>query len=99
VLRAQDRFSEALPKYRAGVDIAKKLAQRDPGNDELARDLAVAYAKLARWHRQAGNMSHALTFFREGHAIMERIARLSPEHVGWRDDLAWFDAQIAKLRE
>jgi hypothetical protein len=30
---------------------------------------------------------------------MERIARLSPEHVGWRDDLAWFDAQIAKLRE
>jgi hypothetical protein len=29
---------------------------------------------------------------------MERIVGLSPEHAGWKNDLAWFDAQIVTLK-
>jgi tetratricopeptide (TPR) repeat protein len=94
-LRAQGKLDDALPHYQSALDIAKSVARRNPESIEFDRDVAIAYAKLARWHRQAGKAERALELFREGRAIMQRVTRLAPEHAGWKGDLAWFDAQIA----
>jgi hypothetical protein len=34
---------------------------------------------------------------REGVAIMERMAKLSPDNAGWQRDVTWFQGQIAEL--
>jgi regulator of sirC expression with transglutaminase-like and TPR domain len=90
-------MSAAVTHYQQALDIAQRLVRRDPENTEWERDVAVVYAKLARWHQQAGEASRALELYQEGRAIMHRIGKLSPEHAGWKAELAWFDAQISHL--
>jgi hypothetical protein len=55
------------------------------------------YAKLGFVFRGSGNKADALTALREGQAIVARVIRLSPENPRWKQDLAWFDEQVADL--
>ena len=41
----------------------------------------------------------AREYLRQGQAIMARLTKLSPENAVWRQDLAWFDGEIAALAE
>jgi uncharacterized protein YfaA (DUF2138 family) len=67
------------------------------GNAAWQRDLSVSFAKLASVHRQSGDRTKARDFFRQGQAIMARLTKLSPDNATWKNDLAWFDGQIAEL--
>ena len=40
-----------------------------------------------------------MTALRQGKAIMDRLVKLSPDNASWKDDLDWFDQQIAALTE
>jgi hypothetical protein len=75
--------------------IRDRLAKADPGNAGWQRDLSVSFARLAVVFQQAGNKTDALNALKEGQAIVERIARLSPDNVQWIDDLNWFNEQLA----
>ena len=44
-----------------------------------------------------GERECALVAFREGRAIIARLRKASPDHAVLASDLAWFDAEIAKL--
>jgi hypothetical protein len=77
--------------------IAERLAARDAGNADWQRDLAVSFAKLFFVHRQSGDEARARDYLQQGHAIMARLIKLSPENVQWQKDLALFEGQIAEL--
>jgi hypothetical protein len=59
------------------------------------RNLSASFAKLAIVFRMTGNETDALSALKEGHAIAERMARLSPDNVQWKKDLDWFGEQLA----
>ena len=47
--------------------------------------------------KKMGNRPEALEAQQRGHAIMLRLAGLSPENAVWKHNLRWFEAQIAEL--
>jgi len=55
----------------------------------------VSYAKIGIVFQRTGNKTEALNALQEGHAIIERMTRLSPDNAQWKQDLDWFDKQIA----
>jgi hypothetical protein len=57
----------------------------------------LSHAHLAAAHRKGGAKAKALDALRRGRAIMARMTTLSPDNAVWKNDLAWFDGQIAEL--
>jgi hypothetical protein len=76
---------------------AEKLAAQDPGNAGWQRDLAISYGRIALIDARQGERERALAAFREGRAVIARLREASPDHAILASDLAWFDAEIAKL--
>jgi hypothetical protein len=50
-------------------------------------------------YRRSNDREKALAVLRQGKAIMDRLAKLSPDNAAWKRELAWFDQQIAALTE
>jgi hypothetical protein len=50
-------------------------------------------------HRQSGDSAKARDYLRRGREIMAHLTKLSPDNAQWKQDLAWFDRQIAELAE
>jgi hypothetical protein len=46
VQRAQGDLPSALSSYKQGLEIAQKLAARDPANTDWQRDLSVSYERI-----------------------------------------------------
>jgi len=52
------------------------------------RDLAVAYDSVGDMLQSLGSSPEALTSYRDGLAIRERLAKVDPANTGWQRDLA-----------
>jgi hypothetical protein len=63
------------------------------------RDLAVSHTKLASVFEKSGETAKALDALRQGQAIMARLTKLSPDNAVWKGNLAWFNAEIARLSQ
>jgi tetratricopeptide (TPR) repeat protein len=103
---AQGDLNGALKSYQEGLAIKERLAQFDPdsfgwqvdlGNAGWQRDLAMSFERLALMQKQCGDKAKALGFLRQGHAIMARLTKLSPDNAVWKNDLDWFEGQIKEL--
>jgi hypothetical protein len=57
----------------------------------------VSFSKLADVRKQLGERARARDYLRQGQAILARLTKLSPDNAVWKQDLAWFDGQIAEL--
>ncbi|MGH6839014.1 MAG: hypothetical protein ACREDT_09455 [Methylocella sp.] len=79
--------------------LANRLAKSEPGNAERQGDLAASLGTHALAHRLSGDTTKAGDFLRRGQEIMARSTILSPDDAGWKEELAWFDSQIAELAE
>ena len=77
----------------------RSLAKADPGNAEWRRDVAVSHAKLATVFLKSGDKAKAREALGTGREIMAQLTQLSADNAIWRNDLAWFDGQIAALSE
>ncbi len=66
-------------------------------NAAWRRDLAVSHGKVGIVLAQQGKASEALQEFIEGREIIARLKEQFPESTSYGEDLAWFDAEIAKL--
>jgi len=95
---AQRNRPEALNSYQVQLAITDRLAAADPSNADRQRDLAVSYAKLARVFRKAGQLTDGRAALPAGRTIIARLVALYPAGSQWRNDLAWFDQQIAELK-
>jgi hypothetical protein len=67
--QAQDDLTAALTSFRAGLTIAERLAEADPGNAEWQRDLAVSYGRVALIERWQGARADAPKAFWQGPEI------------------------------
>ena len=90
-------LAAALKSYSDSLAISERLAESDPGNAGRQRDVSVSFAKFADAHKQLGDKEKARDYLRQGQAIMARLTKLSPKNAAWKQDLAWFDGEIAEL--
>jgi predicted negative regulator of RcsB-dependent stress response len=109
VLVAQGNLPAALQSYQADLAIAARLAAKDASNAEWQHDLSVSYDRVGDVLAMQGNLAEALQSYRASLAIRERLVAVDASNASWRrdlavshgkvgvDDLAWFDAEIAKL--
>ena len=57
----------------------------------------MSHAKLAAFYVKSGEREKARAALGQGKAIMEAMTKLSPDNAEWKQDLAWFEGQIAAL--
>ena len=93
---AQGKLAEALTSFRAGLAIVEALVR---GNAGWRRDVAVPDANLGDVYRKANDLVQAPRHLTEGPAIIADLVARFPDWAEWKQDLTWFDGQIAALKQ
>ncbi len=94
VRRAQGDLAGALSAYADGLEIAQKLAARDPSQTEWQRDLSVSWNKIGDVRRAQGDLSGARKHYERALEIIEPLAKKDPSNAQWRSDLEWVRARL-----
>ena len=92
--------SNAL-RQRDLVDLVKRerLAAADRSNTQWQRDLAVSHGKLASiYERQSLVADFAVQELTKAKEIMAALVAFAPNNATWKNDLAWYERQIARLQ-
>jgi Flp pilus assembly protein TadD len=58
-----------------------RLAEADPSNAQAQRDLSISYNQLGQMMVAVGNLGEAERFYRDGLAILARLAEADPSNV------------------
>jgi tetratricopeptide (TPR) repeat protein len=98
VLVAQEQLSAALKSYQAAFSIRDRLAKATPSNANGQHELAVSYSKLALVYLKGNQLPEARQNFDVARAIAVRLVKAYPEVVQFKNDVDWFDQQIAALK-
>jgi tetratricopeptide (TPR) repeat protein len=98
VLVAQEQLSAALKSYHAAFSIRDRLAKATPSNANGQRGLAVSYSKLALVYFKGNQLPEARQNINVARAIAIRLVKAHPEVVQFKNDVDWFDQQIAALK-
>jgi tetratricopeptide (TPR) repeat protein len=98
VLVAQEQLSAALKSYQAAFSIRDRLAKATPSNVNGQHELAVSYSKLALVYLKGNQLPEARQNFDVARAIAVRLVKAYPEVVQFKNDVDWFDQQIAALK-
>jgi tetratricopeptide (TPR) repeat protein len=87
------RFARANEAQRLLAGLAAEKT------DDLTyqRDLSVAYGTVGDVLVAQGNLPEALKSFRDGLAIMERLAKADPDNAGWHRDLSLFYNRVGSV--
>jgi hypothetical protein len=98
VQASQDNLPAALTSFQAGFAIADRLAKSAPGNAGWQHDLAGSYVFLALAYRAAAQPAKSREALAAGRAIIAPLAAQFPDQAQWKQQLTWFDQQIAALK-
>jgi tetratricopeptide (TPR) repeat protein len=85
---AREDRDGALKTYSDGLEIAKKLAARDPDNAELQRDLSVSYNLIGDISASRGDRDGALNAYQDGLDIAKALSARDPDNTEWQRDLS-----------
>jgi tetratricopeptide (TPR) repeat protein len=99
VQSAQGDLPSALSSYKQGLEIAQKLAARDPANTEWQRDLSVSYDRIGDVQRAQGDLPSALSSYKQGLEIREKLAARDPANAQWKTDLVISLWELASILE
>jgi Tetratricopeptide repeat len=97
VQMAQGDLKAAVKSYSEALAIRERLAKSDPGNADWQRDLWFSYAIVADTYRKSNETAKARDALAAGRAIIGKLVEHNHDQARWKQDLAWFDAQIAEL--
>jgi SAM-dependent methyltransferase len=96
---ARGKLRAAQACYQASFTVREHQAKSASGNAELQYDLSLSYAHLAYSHLLMANQStEARDALAAGREIIARLVAQFPDQARWKQDLEWFDRQIAALR-
>ena len=96
--RVHGDLSGALKVYQDSLAITDRLAKSDPRNAGWQRDLSLSYAHLASVYVAQKDLANARDALNAGRAIMTKLVAFSPDNADWKNNLAWFDEQLAAVK-
>lgn len=79
---------EALQVYEERMRIAKKLADQDPDNLKLQRDIAVSHERIGDVLKDQDHLTEALQAYEERMRIATKLADRDPDNTEWQRDLS-----------
>jgi tetratricopeptide (TPR) repeat protein len=94
VLKAQGHLDDALVYYRRCLEIMRALAQNNPDDTHVKRNLKASHDIVGTVLKAQGHLGDALAAYREGLAIIKKLAATDPENTPWQSDLATSDREI-----
>ena len=74
VLMSKGDITGAQQAYELSIELARKLAERDPSESDLQRNYAVGVKKLGDLHAAAGAFDKALSAYQDAIKIMQSLA-------------------------
>jgi predicted Zn-dependent protease len=95
---AQGNLAAVLTSYQASFAIRDRLAKSNPANPGWQSDLAMSYSKLATVYMYTKQPSNARDALAAGRDIVARMATQFADHSELKQELSWFDQQIAALK-
>jgi len=87
LLVLQGDLPGAQKRYEAGLAIAQRLADREPGNTQWQRDLSINFDKLGDVQSAQGDVPGAQARYEAGLAIRQQLAELDPSNAKAQRDL------------
>ena len=98
MLEAQGDLTDALKSYQAGLVVRQSLVKAESSNGDRQHELSVSYAQLATVHLKAQETIKAREALSAGRDIIAGLQTQFPDRSEWKQDLSWFDQQIAALK-
>ncbi len=88
MLAAQGDLKEARAAFAEALAISRRLAEQDPSNAGLQRELAAAHIRVGDVLAAQGDLKEARAAFAEALAISRRLAEQDPSNAGLQRDQA-----------
>ena len=99
VLVAKGEREAGLVAYEDARRDAEALAESEPDNTTLQRDLTIASDRIGDMLLHQGQLDLALESYRRSLAIAEKLAARNPDNVGWQRDLSVAHDRIGEVLE
>ena len=90
-------LSAALKSLHHALAIAESLARQNPENAVRRHDLSISHGKIADVYVKSRQPDRAKEELSAGRAIMAGLVERFSDWAQWKQDLAWFDRQLAAL--
>lgn len=97
VLRAQGDLAGAQAAYRESLAVSRRLAEADPSNAVLQRDLGMSHSKVGNVLRDQGDLVGAQEAYREALAVMRRLAEADPSNAGRQRDFGVSQGKVGDV--
>jgi tetratricopeptide (TPR) repeat protein len=81
-------LAEARKQYELAHELARKLAEADPGSAQAQRDLSISLSKLGNVQLEQGDSKAALASYQEALGAFRKLAKADPRSAQAQRDLA-----------
>jgi tetratricopeptide (TPR) repeat protein len=88
-------WTAAVASLQAALAIRDALAKADPGNPFRQNQLVLSYSRLVTAYGQQKDVADMRKALDAGREIVLRLMAAYPDVAVYKDELAWFDRQIA----
>ena len=88
-----------MQSYQSALAIRQALADQDPSNAEVQRDLSVSYNKIGNIEQRQGRLEEALQSYQSALAIAQALARQDPRNAQARRDLSISYIKIGDIEQ
>ncbi len=88
MLRARERYAEALPHLERSLAVRESLSQEDPRHTSYLRDVGIGHQLLCEVRLRLERVDEAIADCRRAVADYERLRDLDPRNVQARSDVA-----------
>ena len=93
-----DSTAEALRHYQKANEISAKLAELNPDDPELQRDLSVSYEYIGDVQQQLGELAKAEDAYLKGLLISEKQIAMNPNDPDLKRDVAFGYEKLGDIR-
>jgi tetratricopeptide (TPR) repeat protein len=97
VLAAKGDRQVALAAYEGAQREAAALAEREPDNYAVLRDLSVTHDRIGDMLVEEGQLDLALESYRRSLAMAEALAKRDPDNLGWQRDLSIAHDRVGEM--
>jgi tetratricopeptide (TPR) repeat protein len=87
-LREQSDLAAARTNYAESLAVMRRLAEHDPSNADLQRDLSLNLDRVGDTLREQGDLGGALAVYRESLEVRRRLTEADPSNLEWQRDLS-----------